>query len=340
MNTTQHGYRQTTGGEPHRARRKAILREHPEVRALFGWDPLPKYRMAGVLVLQVVLASLIQLAFAQLEAPAAIALLLTLAYGVGAILNHYGGVVIHEASHDLCARTKTENRLVAIFANLPKVLPYAMTFRRHHMTHHLGMGVLGTDNDLPTWLERRLVGNRSIPKLLWLLSYPLVGAFLRGFLRRPNRWEVLNVTLQLAFDVLVLCWIGPWGLLYLALSTFFSASLHPIAGHFIHEHYLWDEAQETYSYYGPLNRVTLNMGYHVEHHDFTQIPGKNLPALHALARPYYAGLTSHRSWTKIFWTFVTDERLSHGSRFVRSAEDARNAEVTTLSWPERSCSGR
>lgn len=326
-------YRHTDGGEPHRLRRREILATHPEVRALFGWDPLPKYRMAAVLVLQLVLAAAIELAFRALPWALAATLLVVVAYVFGAVLNHYGGVIIHEASHDLCAPTKTQNRLIAIFANLPKVLPYAMTFRRHHMTHHIGMGVIGKDNDLPTRFERTLISNVWWRKLVWLVLYPFAGALLRSFLRRPTRWELAGITVQLAFDACVVLALGWWALVYLALSTFFSASLHPIAGHFIHEHYLWDEGQETYSYYGPLNRVTLNMGYHVEHHDFTQVPGKNLPKLHAIAQRYYGGLVSHTSWTEVFRLFVTDRRLSHHSRFVRDPSRMRHGVASTLPWP-------
>lgn len=336
MTHPQLDYRRTNGGEPHRPRRAHILALHPEIRALFGYDTAPKYWMAVVLITQCLLAALIQ----HLAQTSSIAWSITgtfvVAYALGAILNHYGGVIIHEASHDLCARTKTQNRLIAIFANLPKVLPYAMTFRRHHMTHHIAMGVQGVDNDLPKDFERRLIGNHPITKALWLVFYPVAGALLRSFLRVPNRWEVLNVSVQLAFNALVYETLGGWALFYLALSTFFSASLHPIAGHFIHEHYLWDERQETYSYYGVLNHLTLNMGYHVEHHDFVQIPGKNLPKLHAIAKPFYASLTSHRSWTQVFWIFITNPRLSHHSRFVRAMSDVRNRDVKTLAWPTES----
>lgn len=310
-------YRRTTAPEPHRDRRRRILADHPEIAALFGWDPLPKYRMGAVLFAQVGISFAIERAVGAAGAGLGLLVIALVAYAIGAILNHYGGVIIHEASHDLCAPTKTQNRWIAIFANLPKVLPYAMTFRRHHMTHHTGMGVVGFDNDLPTRFEQRSVGNVAWRKLAWLALYPFAGALLRGFLRWPNRWEITNVVVQLAFNAAIVVAIGPWALLYLALSTYFSASLHPIAGHFIHEHYLWDESQETNSYYGPLNRVTLNMGYHVEHHDFTQVPGRNLPRLHAIAREHYASLVSHTSWSEVFRIFVRDPRLSHYSRFVR-----------------------
>ena len=329
-------YRLTESPEPHRARRQRILREHPEIVRLFGHDPRPKWRMVGVLAFQLGLAAGIAQLAARAPSWIAAVVLVVVAWGLGAVLNHYGGVVIHEASHNLCARTERANRWIAIFANLPKVLPYAMSFRRHHLTHHGDMGVDGIDNDLPLPFERRMVGASALRKLVWLFFFPFFGALCRGFLTRPERWEAIQWSVQIPFNLLLFLGVGPWGLGYLALSTWFSAGLHPIAGHFIHEHYLWDEAQETYSYYGPLNRVTENLGYHVEHHDFVAVPGSRLPELHAIASEHYASLVSHDSWTAILWTFVVDRRLSHYSRFVRASRHGSSLEnVRTRREKER-----
>ncbi|MDP2311976.1 MAG: fatty acid desaturase [Pseudomonadota bacterium] len=312
------GYHVTQLGDPHRRRRREILARHPEVATLQGHD------LTQTWITVLVVAGQLAIAWAMQRYGAPWWLVVAGAYVVGAVANHWSGVVMHEATHNLAAPGgNLPNRIVGLFANLPVVVPSAMSFRRYHLDHHTWLGVERLDNDLPLRREVQLVGTSTFRKLLWLFFYSLFAVFARDFFRRPNRWEVLGVLIQAALVTWVIAAIGWVGLAYLLLSTLFAFGAHPIAGHFVQEHYLSHGAQETYSYYGPLNLLTFNMGYHVEHHDFMNIPGSRLPALHAMAPEFYAPLVSHRSWTRTLLAFLTDDRMGHFSRKVRTYDTWR-----------------
>ena len=73
-------------------------------------------------------------------------------------------------------------------------------------------------------------------------------------------------------------------------SLFFSVGLHILGARWIQEHYLLHPPQETYSYYGPLNLVAFNVGYHNEHHDCPSIPWNKLPTIRKIAPEFYENL--------------------------------------------------
>lgn len=139
------------------------------------------------------------------------------------------------------------------------------------------------------------------------------------------------------------------------MSSFLAGSLHPCAGHFIAEHYFFSGIEsggtesiqelkqaksgekpkpkpttalssltppETYSYYGPLNFFTYNVGLHNEHHDFPAIPWSRLPTLHKIAKEFYEPLPHHRSWVWVIWMFILDKNVGLWCR-VKRAEGGR-----------------
>jgi sphingolipid delta-4 desaturase len=245
-------------------------------------------------------------------------LILLVAYGVGGLINQALLLAIHELSHNLAFRKPWHNRLFAMFVNLPVGVPVAETFRYYHLLHHTHQGDERLDTDLPTELEARLL-RRTWGKLLWVACQGLAYA-LRPLVvhpKKPSAAEISNLLLQVAFNVAIFHFWGGKALAYLPISSLVVMGLHPIAGHYISEHYVFRKGQETYSYYGPLNLVAFNVGYHNEHHDFPYIPGSRLSRLNNIAPEFYDALLSHTSWTATLWHFVTRPSLGGYSRIKR-----------------------
>jgi hypothetical protein len=102
------------------------------------------------------------------------------------------------------------------------------------------------------------IANYGPSSTFQILFYALRPGLVRA--QKLTRWHAINISFQLVFDALLLYVSGRRSLIYLIMSSFFAGSLHPCAGHFIAEHYLWDGLeQETYSYYGPLNVLAYNV---------------------------------------------------------------------------------
>jgi len=246
---------------------------------------------------------------------------LLVAWFLGAFANHTLYVIIHEATHNLIFRSRIWNQCVAIFADLPNTFPAAAGFRVYHLKHHAHQGNYDYDADLASHWEARLIGNSVLGKALWQILFPFFQ------LSRPprlkaiklwNRWIWANLICVLIFDAIILFFFGLNGLLYLMASFFFSVGFHPLGARWVQEHFTLDSEQETYSYYGPLNRIALNVGYHNEHHDLPTVPWNRLPRLKAMAPEYYDTLKSHRSWTRLWLQFLLNPQYNLFSRVVRT----------------------
>jgi sphingolipid delta-4 desaturase len=313
------------GPEPHAKRRAEILKKHPEMKKLFGHEWRTKYIVAGTVALQIFLA------WATLEWrwPAYIACV----YLVGATANHSLFLAIHEFAHNLGACKPEHNKLLGMFANLPLAIPSSITFKPYHMEHHRYQGYDNIDVDVPTYFEGYLLTtssfgyvDRCIRKSVFLF-FQIFGYAIRPMIIRPGLAKLdfllfMNYFLTIAFDVLILAWLGKTGLMYLLLSTFFAGSIHPLAGHFIAEHYTFEGTTETYSYYGPLNRVSYNVGYHNEHHDFPNIAWSKLALVRKIAPEFYENLPECKSWPGILIQYIFDDRISPFSRVKRATEGA------------------
>ncbi len=296
--------------EPHAQRRRLMLERYPQIKELYGPCWRTKY------VCTALVAAQLGLAYALRDAPWWA--ILVVAYAVGGVINQALLLAIHELSHNLAFKKPWHNRAFALFVNLPVGVPVAETFRYYHLLHHTHQGDEGLDTDLPTEREARWLRNRFL-RLLWLafqgFAYALRPLFVHP--KRPSSSELANLALHVVFNAVIFYLWGGKALAYLPISSLIVMGLHPIAGHYISEHYVFRAGQETYSYYGPLNWLAFHVGYHNEHHDFPYIPGSRLAKLRALAPEFYDSLYVHASWTGTLWRFLTEPELGGYSRIKR-----------------------
>jgi len=313
--TTRIDFPRSTSSEPHADRAREILARHPEIRRHFGWNAWSTLLIAALVALQTILAVWTH------RQPWWIVLLVS--YVVGAFATHALLVLVHECAHNLVFERRSLNRLAGILAGLPTVLLNSVTWARYHLKHHRYQGIYERDFDLPSRWEARLIGCSPAGKALWLLLFPLF--HMSRALRNPHeieefkidRWVFLAFACQIAFVAGVSVLLGVKAITYLLASFFFSIGLHPLGGRWVQEHLATSEPQETYSYYGPLNLLSLNVGHHNEHHDFPAVPWNRLPQVKRLAPEVYERLAWHASWTALLLRFLFDRTLGLFDRMVR-----------------------
>jgi sphingolipid delta-4 desaturase len=309
---------------PHLRRGREILKRHPEVRRYFRPYPPSGAWIAAIVALQIGIAYALR--------DAGWLWLIAAAYLAGAFASHALFVLIHEATHNLIVRGSVANRLFGILCNVGQGFPSAMSFRTYHLLHHYHLDEYDYDADLAFDWEARLVGNSPLRKALWLFLFAAVEIVRPLRIKRPytDAWIMANTAIIAVTDALIWWGCGPRGLVYVLLSTVVGIGLHPVGARWIQEHYTFHEGQETYSYYGKLNAVQFNIGYHNEHHDLAKVPWVHLPKVRRLAPEYYDPLRSHRSWTRVLLRFLFDPQID---LFARITRDPSPREATGTTSP-------
>jgi len=299
----------------HILRHGRILAQHPEVRLLQGAYPLSQAFIVGLVAIDVGLAWTVRYASWLTVS--------LVAFGVGAFVAHALGVLIHECTHNLVAHGTRANKIWMLVANLPLLAPAAVEFRAQHLLHHKFLGeVDGQDTQAPARAEITFTGTSSLRKLA---SFSLGRFFYRG---RPanavsrDTFLVLNWGIQLAATAALAWLVGGKGLTFLGVSGLLAFGPHPVGARRLSEHFAMREGQPTVSYYGILNGLAFDVGYHVEHHDFPAIAWPRLRALRKLAREEYEGLFAFRSWTALLLShfFNPRYRVDHYVGFGRVLE--------------------
>ncbi|HMB82168.1 MAG TPA: fatty acid desaturase, partial [Vicinamibacterales bacterium] len=272
-------YIRVSYNEPHAGRGRELLAAHPELRALAGPNP--------VSAIWTVVLVVVQFALAFAVGGRGWIWWLPCAYIFGATIDHALWVLIHECSHNLMFRSRNANRVTAIVANLPMVVPGAISFCKYHLLHHRHIGELDFDAGVPGPTESRVVGRSAVAKAAWITGFALVMGIVRPWRMKRipfvDRWTVINIVVEFACIGALAYWAGAAPFKYLVASTIFAIGLHPLGARWIQEHFALAPGQETYSYYGPLNKLSFNVGYHNEHHDVITIPWSRLPEVRRMA---------------------------------------------------------
>lgn len=308
--------------EPHASRRKAILKDHPEITKLFGHHPASKYYCAATVALQVACAY-----YCSLPSTSWL-MFFVIAYVVGGTCNHSLTLAIHEMSHNLFFKEPKMNHFYAFFANWPLVIPYSASFKKYHLEHHRFQGVDGIDTDIPTAWEGRFFTS-PFRKFMWVFLQPFFYAVRPLYVcPKPLQYmDFLNICSQVIFLSLLVKVCGAVSVLYLLCATLFGLGFHPCAGHFIAEHYTCLSSggnhhtgmtpfkvggtelypDETFTYRGPLNLVSYYVGIHVAHHDFPFVAGFRLAEVEKMAPEYYDHLPVTNSWPGTIYDYIMGE---------------------------------
>jgi len=310
--------------EPHRTRRQVIKKAHPEVTKLFGPHPMSKYYCAATVFLQIACAVYCS------QPTTSWFQFVAIAYVIGGTCNHSLTLAIHEMSHNLFFKGAMNNVYYSYFANFPLVIPYSASFKKYHLEHHRMQGVDGVDTDIPTKFEGHFFTS-PFRKFLWVLFQPFFYA-IRPLIVNPkplDQKDYMNLITQAIFLTGLYKVTGFSGIFYCLLATFFGLGFHPCAGHFIAEHYtnlsstsgehktgmtpikaggekrgetLYPD--ETFTYRGPLNMVSYNVGIHVAHHDFPNVSGLRLHELEKMCPEYYDHLPVTKSWPGTIYDYI------------------------------------
>lgn len=312
----------STSDEPHATRRKIILKKYPEIKQLMVIDPTIKWKALLLVISQFYVYYLISD--------------VTNWYYLTLIAYVYIGTSTHSlvlAGHEIIHgqafghNSPKLSYLWLIIVNLPTGVPHSFTLKRHHARHHRYLGDRVIDYDAPTEFEARHI-NTKIRKLFFVIFASAFYTF-RTIVLCPSldRDETIGWIIQLTTNVLIYKVFGFNVFMTMILSLFLGGSLHPCSGHFLTEHFVWDNMAvkpdlldsscansfdmipDTRSYYGPMNYVLWNIGYHIEHHDFPSIPGSKLPMVRKIAPEFY-DYPHHTSMIRVLYYFIMNDNAT------------------------------
>ena len=191
----------------HRDRAKSIIREHPEVKKLFGRAP--------VTALFCILVTALQIGIAVSLVGQSWWVIILAAYLCGAMIDVALFNLAHECNHSLIFKKKHANRLMFTITSLPKLFPGHHTWWIEHHVHH---NHLGSEKD---FVKRR----RSI---LLAMKDRIFGHVPGPHVRRMTTWITTPLFWPIAAFMLVTQMLRALvGLVVYAVTAIYHRQLKP-----------------------------------------------------------------------------------------------------------------
>ena len=240
-------------------------------------------------------------------------------YWLGGTVTHTLHILIHDLTHYLGHPNMEVNKWLAYMCNIPMGVPSSASFGKHHADHHNFMGDEEKDPDLPLKEESKASKNPLFKIFFWifLTLFYSVRPMAYSSNKKMTRSEWTNLALIMTTNLIILKFWGLNAIFYMLFVSFVSIGPHPAAAHTIAEHFEFVKGMETYDYFGPWNFFNLNLGYHIEHHDFPACPWYNLPKIRAAAPEFYENLPYHTSYVKLIGKFLFDWNFNLFNRTLR-----------------------
>jgi len=266
----------------HAKRRRAILNAHPEVRECMIVDPSFKYVAVACATTQLLIAYLLR------DEP--LGYVLFMGAVVGTIFDCAITNSVHELIHEMAIENwPLANKILSGYVNLALFLPFAAGYHRSHRHHH---SFLGTDLDAkyPTMEEALQYDQNIIGRLKYIFTHPLQGGSRWNKIvpgDPPNEYMKWNERTVYLVDALILIFWGYKSLLYLLVAFWINDTIFIQGSKNFVDHWVSENETYTSSYYGWVNMIDFNIGYHREHHDFPNVPGRYLALITKMAPEFY-----------------------------------------------------
>jgi len=310
------------GHMDHRERAQLILRKYGDkIRPLMKPHPTMKY---WALLPAVCIVTLAYIVHYPLGLTPFHGMWWFLAWSVGGICSNWVTAALHEIGHNCATTNLIFREILGSLVNMSICVPVYASFRLYHKDHHLFLNTV-QDPDTPSEIEMALAQS-AMGKFIWLFLMPATYSLrpMIMFPVSPQPSQVFNGVTSLLSWVILIYLTGNWHFpFFLITCCALGLSIHPTgAAHVLAEHYnLYfpvKEHYQTYCYYGPLNYVLFNLGYHAQHHDFPNIPGFWLPKVREIASEFYDDIPVHSSMPKLMFEFIFNPNCGLSVRLDRT----------------------